>query len=186
MCQRCTVTWTENCVSRSKGPKSCVGCWVHSCGYWCNANACIGSTVAALVLPHVGHVGGARYVLFSLGEVQQSSLPGAPAEKNRKHILADGGVDGILAALKQHKADVVVQQWGCRALYNLAVTGMARTACVLWMCYSGVVLADDKMKTAIIDLGAIDVAVAALTEHRKSAVVVEEAVGLVGVLSSSG
>ena len=42
-----------------------------------------------------------------------------------------GGIEAILSAMKDHKSSASVQEYGCSALWNLAVNGRYLEACMI-------------------------------------------------------
>ena len=95
------------------------------------------------------------------------SMQGAreSGDNSRIDIATKGGIEAVLAAMKEHPKDRKVQEEACAALWNLSRH-------------------NDNNKIEIAAKGGIDASVAAMKEHLKFAEVQEEACGALWILSA--
>lgn len=49
-----------------------------------------------------------------------------PVSDNKKHIVSVGGLQAISTAMRDHPANVAVQQFGCASLYNIAANNAGK------------------------------------------------------------
>ena len=78
--------------------------------------------------------------------------PSTPATPTRQDV---GGVECIFAAVKEHLADAEIQEWGCKALHNLACN-------------------NDTLRRSLIQQGALAAITDAMREHGDNAGVQQE------------